>query len=187
TQTAGTPFSLSMTAQDANNNTVTAFTGTVGIAVDSGSVSPTTSSAFVAGVRTESVTVTQSGTRTITVTRTGGSETGNTGTFTVNPGALHHFPVANPGTQTAGTPFSLSITAQDPNNNTATAFTGTVDITIDSGSVSPTTSAAFVAGVRSESVTVAQSGTRTITVTRTGGSESGSSGAFTVKPGALHH
>src|SRR5204863_1345812 len=147
----------------------------------------TTSSAFVAGVRSESVTVTQSGTRTITVTRTGGSETGSSGAFTVNPGALDHFPVDNPGTQTAGTPFSLSITAQDPNNNTVTAFTGTVDLTIDSGSVSPTVSSAFVSGGRSESVTVTQAGSRTITVTRTGGSESGSNGAFTVNPGALHH
>src|SRR5204863_8150362 len=133
----------------------------------------TTSSAFVAGVRSESVTVTQSGTRTITVTRTGGSETGSSGAFTVNPGALDHFNVANPGTQTAGTPFSLSITAQDANNNTVTAFTSTVDLSIDSGSVSPTTSTAFVAGVRSDSVTVTQSGTRIITVTRTGGRETG--------------
>src|SRR5204863_2624719 len=125
---------------------------------DSGNVSPTTSAAFVAGVRSESVTVTQSGTRTITVTRTGGSETGNTGTFTVNPGALHHFAVANPGTQTAGTPFSLSITAQDANNNTVTAFTGTVDLPIDSGSVSPTAPAAFVSGARSESVPVTHAG-----------------------------
>src|SRR5204862_6469023 len=104
TQTAGTPFSLSVTAQDLNNNTVTSFTGTVDISIDSGSVTPTTSSAFVAGVRTESVTVTQSGSRTITVTRTGGSETGSSGAFTVNPGALDHFLVGNPGTQTAGTP-----------------------------------------------------------------------------------
>src|SRR5204863_274467 len=154
---------------------------------DSGNVSPTTSAAFVAGVRSESVTVTQSGTRTITVTRTGGSETGNTGTFTVNPGALHHFAVANPGTQTAGTPFSLSMTAQDANNNTVTAFTGTVGIAVDSGSVSPTTSSTFIAGVRSEGVTVTLAGSRTITVTRTGGSETGSSGAFTVNPGALDH
>src|SRR5204863_144184 len=154
---------------------------------DSGSVSPTTSAAFVAGVRSESVTVTQSGTRTITVTRNGGSETGNTGSFTVNPGALDHFLVVNPGTQTAGTPFSLSITAQDANNNTVTAFTGTVDITIDSGSVSSTTSSAFVAGVRTGSVTVTQSVTRTITVTHTGGSETGNTGTFTVNPGALDH
>src|SRR5207248_1203224 len=152
------------------------------IVVDGGSVSPTTSAAFVAGVRNESVTVTLAGTRTVTVTRTGGSETGNTGAFTVNPSALERFVVTNPGTQTAGTAFSLSITAQDANNNTVTSFTGTVDIAIDGGTVSPTVSSAFVAGGRSESVTVTQSGSRTITVTHTGGSESGSTGAFTVNP-----
>src|SRR5204863_3353336 len=184
-QTAGSPFSLSITAQDANNNTVTAFTGTVDITIDSGGISPTVSSAFVSGGRSESVTVTQSGSRTITVTRTGGSETGSSGAFTVNAGTVDHFLVANPGTQTAGTAFSLTITAKDVNNNTVTSFAGSVSIAVDSGTVTPTVSGSFVSGVRTESVTVSQAGSRTITVT--GGGGSGSSGAFTVNAGALNH
>src|SRR5205814_3695507 len=112
----------------------------------------------------EGVTVTLAGSRTITVTRTGGSETGSSGAFTVNPGALDHFNLVNPATQIAGSAFSLSITAKDVNNNTVTSFTGTVGIAVDSGSVSPTTSSAFVAGSRTEHATETQALCRTITV-----------------------
>ena len=90
------------------------------------------------------------------------------------------------GTQTAGTPFSIRITAQDINNSTWTAFTGTVDIT-STGTLSAGggTTASFVGGVlASHSVTISNTGSFTITATRTSGTQTGTSNAFTVRAGA---
>ncbi|MFQ5948934.1 MAG: hypothetical protein ACE5KX_08745, partial [Acidimicrobiia bacterium] len=91
------------------------------------------------------------------------------------------------GTQTAGTPFSIKITAQDVNNNTWTNFTGTVDIT-STGTLSAGsgTTAAFVGGVlTSHSVTISNTGNFTITATKTSDTESGTSNAFDVGAGAI--
>ena len=99
--------------------------------------------------------------------------------------------MTTPATQTAGTAFAITtITAQDVNNNTVTGYVGTVDFTETGGgaggTVAPTQSSAFVAGVRSgQSVTLTKSGAAvTITVTDHLGTKTGVSGAFTVNPGA---
>jgi hypothetical protein len=73
------------------------------------------------------------------------------------PGSLHHFafdPIPSP--QTAGEPFSVTITAQDAHGNTVTGYTGTATLTDTTGTLSPTTSGAFVSGVWTGSVSVAQ-------------------------------
>lgn len=192
-QTAGVPFGIRITAQDQFDNTASSFTGTVDVTSNrTGSAGLTTSAAFTAGVlAAHNVTLTQAGSgATITATRTGGTETGTSTTFTVNAAAVQHFVVeaaaGGPiGTQIAGTPFSIRITAQDQFNNTAAGFTGTVDVTSNrAGSAGLTTSAAFTAGVlASHSVTLTQSGTgATITATRSGGTETGTSVSFAVDP-----
>ncbi|MEW6127478.1 MAG: HYR domain-containing protein [Acidobacteriota bacterium] len=188
TQTAGIAFNISLTAQDANNNTVTSFASTVSLSTTAGTISPTTSGAFTSGTRTQSVTVTQAGaSKTITVTRTAGTETGTSNTFTVNAGALHHFAIGNISAQTAGTPFSIALTAQDVNNNTVTSFTGTVNLSTTAGTISPTTSSAFTSGALNQSVTVTQAGaSKTISVDD-GSGHTGTSNSFTVNAGALHH
>ncbi|MDZ7379745.1 MAG: DUF2341 domain-containing protein, partial [candidate division KSB1 bacterium] len=90
------------------------------------------------------------------------------------------------GTQTAGTPFSIRITARDSLGNTVTTFNDTVDIT-STGTLSAGggTTAAFTNGVlASHSVTISNTGTFTITATRTAGTETGTSNSFTVNAGA---
>ena len=189
-QTAGSAFGITITAQDANSNTVPSFTNTVNLSTTAGAITPTVSGAFAAGVRTENVTVTQAGLgKTITATRTGGGETGTSNTFDVNAGALAKFAISNISTQTAAVAFSVTITAQDANNNTVTGFTSTVDLSTNAGTISPVVSGAFVSGVRTESaVSVTLAGTgKTITAKRTGGSETGTSNSFTVNAGALNH
>src|SRR5206468_10130047 len=100
---------ITITAQDASSNTVTSFSGTVDLSTTAGTITPATSGAFSGGVRTETVTVTLAGTgKTITATRTGGSETGTSNTFTVNLGAVEQFVLGTISSQqTAGTAFSL--------------------------------------------------------------------------------
>ena len=118
------------------------------------------------------------------------------GTGYLNAGTrtLDHFAVTTPGTQTAGTAFSITtITAQDANNNTVN-FTGTVDLTETGdgagGTVTPSQSGAFTAGVLAgQSVTLTNTGAAvTITVAdHAGTGKSGVTDPFTVNPAALHH
>ena len=187
TQTAGTPFSITITAKDAYDNTLAGYTGTVDLATTAGTIVPTQSGAFVGGVRTESVTVSLAGTgKTITVTDHGGTKTGASSPFTVNPGALDHFSFAAIGSQVAGTPFSITMTAQDASGNTVTGYAGTVDLVTTAGTIAPTQSGTFSGGIRTESVTVTGAGSgKTITATDHGGTAAGTSAAFSVAAGAV--
>jgi hypothetical protein len=143
-QTAGTAFSLTLTAQDANNNIVSGFAGTVNLSTTAGTISPATSGAFASGVRMENVAVTQAGTGKTITADDGSSHTGTSNGFTVNSDALHHIAIGNIGTQTAGTAFNVMLTAQDANNNTVTSFTGTVGLTTNAGTISPTTAVVYL-------------------------------------------
>src|SRR5205823_3846430 len=49
--------------------------------------------------------------------------------FTVDPGAASKFVVTGSGTQTAGNPNQLTVTAEDPNGNLATAYNGDHGVT----------------------------------------------------------
>jgi hypothetical protein len=88
TQHSGTAFNVTITAQAQDNSTVTGFTGTVTLATNSGSIAPTTSGAFVAGARTESITITGPYKTNQTISATGGSpsRTGTSALF-----VLDHF------------------------------------------------------------------------------------------------
>ena len=212
TQVAGTSFDIQITAEDANNNTMTFFDG-AGNTVDISSTGTLsagggTTATFTNGVlATHSVTISNTGSFTITATDTAGglgtgTETGVSNSFTVDPGALDHFVVEAVGggaigTQTAAVAFNIQITAEDANNNTMTFFDGagnTVDIsstgTLSAGSGATAT---FTNGVlASHSVTISNTGTFTITSTDSGGglgtgAEIGVSNSFTVDPGALDH
>lgn len=107
--------------------------------------------------------------------------------FTILPGPLQNFLVeASAGgivpTQTAGTSFSIKITARDLHTNTVTGFTGTVDISstgiLSSGSG---TTPSFSGGIfSSQPVTILEGGTFTITATQTGGGPAGTSNSFVV-------
>lgn len=180
-KTAGTPFNITITARDSANNTVLGFTGTVNLSTNAGTITPTTSGAFTSGALTQSVTLTQSGAgKTISVNDDSG-HTGTSNTFTVNPGALDHFAIANINTpQVAGIAFNISLTAQDANNNTVPSFNSTVSLNTNAGTITPTTSGSFTSGTRTQSVTVTQAGTgRTISVNDASG-HTATSNAFTL-------
>jgi hypothetical protein len=194
TQVAGTPFNVSIEARDAFGNRVTSFTGTVTIAGGAATTvqgQPVTSAGFTAGViASQAVTVTSAGTgKSVVVTNSAGTETGASNLFDVSPAALDNFLVeaqggGTIGTQTAGSPFNIRVTARDAFGNTQSGFAGSVTFTSSSvigAGAGP--SAAFVGGVlTSHSITLNTSGSHTITAT--GGGQNGTSAAFTVNPGA---
>jgi len=193
-QSAGSAFSLRITALDAGNNVVTTFTGagnTVNI-TSNGTLSAGggTTTAFTNGVLDPwSVTISNTGTDSITATRTsGGTEKGTSNTFAVNSGPLNNFLVENVGggaipQQTAGSPFNIKITARDALNNTVTSFANTATLSSNSVLTSPAggVTAAFTAGVlASQSVTLITAGAANRTITCTFGAQSGTSAAFTI-------
>jgi hypothetical protein len=138
------------------------------------------------------VTITTSGTdKRIDVSGGSPSSTGSSNLFNVVSESVASFSIQNIGTpQTAGTPFNVTITALDGSGNTATDFNGTVSLSLNSGTLTPTTSNNFVNGVFSGNVTVlsiaGSSGGKILSVDD-GASHVGSSNAFTVNPGALDH
>src|SRR5439155_8677870 len=87
-QTAGTAFNITVTAQDINNNTVASYDGNgfkVTLTSTGTLVFTNPSAAFTLGVLTAPVTITNTGSFTITATGTGGNsgKTGTSNSFTV--------------------------------------------------------------------------------------------------------
>ncbi len=94
---------------------------------------------------------------------------------------LDHFSIDPISDQKVGVPFSITVTAKDASDATVTSFTGTVDISDLSGTISPTVSGNFSSGVWTGSVTISSEYTADqITVTNSGGSETGTSNSFDV-------
>ena len=86
------------------------------------------------------------------------------------------------GTKTAGTPFDITITAKDSSGATVTSYTGTNTLTPSTGTISPTSTTAFTAGVWTGSVTLYTSGSG-ITIGTTGDTKTGTSNQITVNAG----
>jgi hypothetical protein len=132
---AGTPFNVTVTAQDPYGNTATGYHGTAHFASNDTAATLPADYAFPAadnGVHTFSGVVLRTAryplvtsiTATDTVT---GSITGSAGVRVVAAPATHFLlstAAANP--DIAGTRFDVTVTAQDPYGNTDTGYLGTV-------------------------------------------------------------
>ena len=131
-QTASTAFAIRIYARDANNNTVTSFTGTVDI-TSTGSLSAGfgTTTAFSNGVLDpHNVTISNTGSNfTITATRTGGTETGVSNEFDVIAATASYLRVTGTASMIAGTENELTITAYDTYDNLAEGYSGDKTLT----------------------------------------------------------
>jgi len=86
-KTVGTPFSITITAKDALENTVTSYVGTNTLTVSAGTISITTTTAFTGGVWTGDVSISPVGTD-ITISTAASSDATKTGTsneFDITP------------------------------------------------------------------------------------------------------
>jgi hypothetical protein len=177
-QTAGTPFTITITAKNAFNNTLTNYSGSNILSVSTGTIIPATTGVFSNGVWTGAVMVTGAGSGIWLITSSFGMS-GTSGTFSVNPGVLDHFYFSSVDDQIAGSPFSITIAAKDLYNNTVVGYSGAPSLTCSAGSISPTAMAVFAQGVGSDSVIVASAGSG-VTITATDGSRSVTSNSFRV-------
>src|SRR5713101_2202123 len=132
--TAGSSFSFTVTAQDANNNTLTSYLGTVHFtSTDAAAILPANYAftAADAGVHTfTGLILKTAGSQTITASDTiTGSITGNA-SVTVNPATAKSLVVSGyPSSTKVSTPQSFTVTAKDAFGNTATGYTGTITFT----------------------------------------------------------
>src|SRR5207237_6291431 len=134
-QTAGTPFTVTVNAVDANWNLVNTISDIAGITSSDVNATLPANAALVAGTKTFSVTLNTAGSRTVTATDiTDGTKTANTSPpITVNVGAFTKLQIlapsetASPGgatgkpgaptAQTAGAAFNVTVNAVDANWN----------------------------------------------------------------------
>jgi hypothetical protein len=191
-QVAGTAFSVTITAYDANNNVKTNYAGTATLTctAGSGSIAPGSVSSWSSGVASLLVTVSKTGTG-VSITAADSGHSGVSNGFNVNPGALDHFTIGSVSSpQVAGTAFSVTITAYDANNNVKTNYAGSGTATLSdlSATISPASlGSGWVGGVwTSSSVMITKTYTNDV-ITAKDGTPTGSSGQFTVAPGALDH
>ena len=125
----GVPFSVTITAKDVNDLTITTFTGTASLsATGTGgpvSITPTTTTAFLSGVWTGNVTVNSFASNVILTATHASGATGSSNPFNVGTGPVTRFSWNTvPAPQTAGVPFAATVTALDAGNNTVTGFNG---------------------------------------------------------------
>ncbi|MFO7848151.1 MAG: invasin domain 3-containing protein [Balneolaceae bacterium] len=126
------------------------------------------------GSRTGTYQVTASATDLEDVTFTAEAEAG--------PATAYEFDtISSP--QTAGQPFTISLTALDDQGNTADSYGETVDLSASQGSVSPA-SAEFTNGTSSLDVALDEAG-GDITISATDGTISETSNAFDVQSGGV--
>ncbi len=177
-QTAGVPFTITITAKNAYNSTLTNFSGTNILSVSTGTINPATTGVFSNGVWTGAVMVTGAGSGIWLIT-SGSGMSGTSDTFSVNPGVFDHFFFSSVDDQVAGSSFGIVVIAKDIYNNTATSYNGSPSLICSAGAINPNNMDAFVNGVGSTSVTVASAGS-SVTITATEGSRSVTSNVFRV-------
>ena len=196
TATAGTAVTATVTAEDAQGNKVTSYTGSQAITFSGpsnapGGTAPTypASVTFTNGSGSASITLYDA--QTTTVTATQGSVSGTSGNITVSAGANHQIAASAASPQTAGTAFNVTLTAQDSWGNPTGNLTGTKNLTFSGPSKSPNNTsptypatATFSSGVATASVTLVDVQTTTITANDTTDSYNGTaSNNITVNAG----
>ncbi len=186
---SGTAVSVNVTALDASNNLVPGYAGTVHFTSSDAQAVLPANSTLTAGVGTFSVTLKTVGSRTVTATDTVTSSiTGASAAINVSPGAATHYSITAPATATAGTPFSVTVTALDAAGNVATGYSGTIHFTSNDAQAVVPADVTLVSGVGTFSVTLRTPGSRTASVTDTATSSiTATSGAITVTAGAATH
>ena len=187
-QTAGTAFTIKITAKDSSDRTVTGYSGTNVLADTTGTINPTVTTAFSSGIWTGSVTITKAQ-GNITITTTSAGKTGQSNSFTVNPGPLASFAFETISDQTSGTPFTITVTAKDAYGNVLTGYTNLCSLSVSpTGTTNnPTSTGAFTNGIWTGQVTVAVTAQTQVIMTAAGGGKTGNSNPFNVTPSPIDH
>ncbi len=182
----GTPINAAVTAKDAYGNTVTNYLGMVHLTSSDGAALLPVNNTLSNGTRSFSVTLDTLGSRTVTATDTvAPSITGFGSTIVTNvpPPVATHLAVSAPSTASAGTAFSITVTALDAANATVPSYVGTVHFSSSSSGTLPV-DATLTNGVGVFNVTLNNAGNATVTATDTvSASIAGTSAAVSIAAG----
>jgi streptogramin lyase len=131
---AGSPFTVTVTALNAQGQVATAYTGTVHFTSSDpypGVFPPDyTITSSDNGVHTFSgVTLYTAGMQSLTAEDTASNSVSGTATVSVSSASANHFLVVAPSTAVAGTSFVVTVTALDAFGNVDTGYVGTVPLT----------------------------------------------------------
>ena len=165
--TAGQPFTITVTARDANANPAPGYSGTVHFAssdASPGVVLPPDAT-LGDGQGSFSVTLIASGVQTITASDAA-NKLSTTIEILVNPGSASRLVVASTAVPIAGVSFPFTVVAQDQFGNTATSYAGTIEFRSSDtspGTVLPADST-LTKGERTFAATLTKAGAQTITV-----------------------
>jgi hypothetical protein len=171
---AGSAFSVTVTALDANNQVVTGYTGRAHFTTSDGGAGVAlpgdyTFTAADNGTHTFSgVTLVTAGSQTVTATDTGASGISGTAAVTVSPAAAQAFSVTGfPSPIPAGTSGTFTVTARDAYGNVATGYRGTVTFSSSDPQAILPGNATLLQGTGTFSATLNTVGRQSITATDT--------------------
>jgi len=182
--TTGTQFNFTVTAQDASNNQVATYSGTVHFtssdaqALLPGDQSLANGSASLPATLNTAGNQTIAGTDTVTSSITGTSPK-------INVMGPTHFSVSAPASVTAGSAFGITVTALDAANGVIPAYTGTVRFSSSDSQADLPKTQAMTSGTATfyAALKTADPNT-TVTVTDTVTAITGTSGEISVKAAA---
>jgi FKBP-type peptidyl-prolyl cis-trans isomerase 2 len=133
--TAGDGFSITVTAEDAYGNKVPSYTGSVAFSGGGNGASLPADYTFTSGAsgtedngshQFSSVVLKTAGSQTITVTDQADSSLTGSAVVSVSANVAKSLVLTAPPTVTAGSSFSVTVTAKDAYGNIANGYTGTV-------------------------------------------------------------
>lgn len=143
-QQAGVAFTVTLTALDTWHNVAKGYTGAKPVLFSGPSSSPSgqapsypSSVSFTEGVSGASSITLYDVQSAIALTAKEGTIEGTSGSFNVKAGAVKKFVFASIAEQTAGTSFSVTLTATDEWGNTIKTYTGTKTLTWSGAESSP--------------------------------------------------
>jgi hypothetical protein len=194
--TAGSAFSITITALDSSNNIATNYTGSVHFSSTDALAGLPANYAFTttdAGAHTfNTIILKTAGTQTVTATDLSASTITGKASVSVSPAAVSQFRVSGfPSPTTAGVANNFTVTALDPFGNRATGYRGTITISSTSTQATLPANYTFTAtdlGLHTFSATLRTAGSQSIsakdTVTT---SIVGSQLGITVNAAAINH
>ncbi len=163
---AGSVFAFTVTAEDTLGNTATGYTGTVHVRSSDSKAVLSADAVLTGGIGYFGAALLTAGRQTLTVTDTTNSGlNGTSAAITVNAEAASHFTVAAPALAVTGNSVAFTVTAEDPFNNTAAGYTGTVHFTSSDAAATLPTNATLTNGVGVFHATLQSPGSQTLTAT----------------------
>ena len=193
---AGSPFGLTVSAEDLYGNLTPSFTSGVTIALKSnpgsGTLNGTLTINASAGLATfAGLTIDQAANGYTIQATTTGLSSATTNAFDITPAATSQLVVTTqpPASITAGNSFGLTVSVEDNNGNVQTGFTGSVTIALESnpssGSLNGTLTVNAIAGVATFSgLSIDQAANGYTIQATTTGLSSATTNAFDITPAA---